>query len=161
MRWRRLFAPDPACDPDAAAHGKPRTRRLNSWRGGSAAQLRYFESHWKRLWQRELPQQSPALDAWLQELDGLPPFPQRTVWTAAAVRSMLDRMAAGKAPGLDGRSVSKLRLLSDALLDWVSQLIEAVEAQGSWPEQLCKPEGLLLPKGNGGGRWTVDPTGCC
>jgi hypothetical protein len=93
----------------------------------------------------------PNIDEWLIELDSLPPFPDRAPWTAELVLSILMRMALHKAPGLDGWTVDELRLLPPALLEWIAELFESVERTGRWPEELCQPEGLLLPKPGDGG----------
>ena len=93
----------------------------------------------------------PNIDEWLTELDSLPPFPDRAPWTAELVLSILKRMALHKAPGLDGWTVDELRLLPPALLEWIAELFESVERTGRWPEELCQPEGLLLPKPGDGG----------
>ena len=83
-------------------------------------QLAYFESHWRKLWQREV-HVRPDLEQWLVELDALPEFPARTPWTVGAIRAVLHRMAKRKAPGLDSWMVQELRLLPDELLEWVAQ----------------------------------------
>ena len=143
------LVPDPAAHEPGqggeAAAGS--TRWLLALRGGPAAQLRHMEAHWVPLWRRQPPAQLP--EEWLMELDGLPPFPDRTPWTAALVRSLLRRMPRRKAVGLDGWSVPELRLLPDALLEWIAALLETVERTGKWPEALSRPEGLLLPKVGG------------
>ena len=56
-------------------------------------------------------------------------------------------MSRRKAVGLDGWGVAELRLLPDELLELVAALFDAVERHGRWPGPLCRPEGLLLPKG--------------
>ena len=136
--------------PDPAAASAPYPAPFGrAWhlalRGGPAAQLRYLEQHWRQLWQR--PSAGPVPEDWLAELDGLPPFPDRTPWTGTLVRDILRRLKPRKAPGLDGWSVAELRLLPDELLDLVAELFEAVEGGAPWPDELCAPEGLLLPKG--------------
>ena len=67
------------------------------------------------------------------------------------VRAILKKMPARKAAGLDGWGVKELRTLPDEFLEWIAELLERVEETGAWPPELCRPEGLLLPKpGNGG-----------
>ena len=143
------LVPDPAVHQpglrgDAAAGS---ARWLLALRGGPAAQLRHLEAHWVPLWRRRPVAQLP--EDWLVELDGLPPFPDRSPWTGALVRSLLRSMPRRKAVGLDGWSVPELRLLPDALLDWIADLLETVERTGRWPETLQRPEGLLLAKAGG------------
>ena len=141
-------------DPAAAAAGqeaRPGSRPwLNSLRGGAAAQLRYFEHHWRQLWQRDTRPLANA-EQWLSELDGLPQFPDRVAWTAPFIRAVLKRMPKRKAVGLDGWSVAELRLLSNELIEWMADLLEMVEQLGRWPAALCCPEGLLLSKPGDGG----------
>ena len=130
---------------------QPRTRRwLNSLRGGPAAQLRHFEHHWRKLWQRQT-KEADDIEQWLSELDSLPAFPDRVPWSIAFVRAVLKRMAVRKAPGLDAWTVAELRLLPDELLSWIVELFEHVERRGHWPAELSRPEGLLLPKPGDGG----------
>lgn len=140
--------PDPAEDTTAAEGAPGRSGWVLALRGGPAARMRFFEGAWRGLWQRQCNAQ-PG-EEWLRESDGLPPFPARSPWTAGSVRAILRRMAARKKPGLDAWTVSELRLVPDALLGWIAELLEEVEAAGEWPRQLCEPEGLLLPKPGSG-----------
>jgi ribonuclease HI/endonuclease/exonuclease/phosphatase family metal-dependent hydrolase len=151
-RWIRggaasaaVMVPDPQAGGDDARAGS--RAWILSLRGGPSAQLRTLETHWRKLWQR--PYDRPVPEEWLEELDALPPFPERTVWTVEGVKGILRRMAKRKASGLDGWTVAELRLLPDELLGLIVLMFEAIEAGGSWPEQLKEPEGLLLPKGVG------------
>jgi hypothetical protein len=149
FRWIRSGAgssasmvPDPQESGDARAGSRAWILAL---RGGAAAQLRTLEIHWRKLWQRRYDQ--PVPEEWLAELDTLPPFPARTLWTVDGIRGILKQMAKRKAAGLDGWTVAELRLLPDEVLELVALLFGAVEVQGSWPARLCAPEGLLLPEG--------------
>ena len=110
------LVPDPELGDPGAAEPAPGTRRwLLALRGGPAARLRFFEGAWRRLWQRARAAASP--EEWLRELDGLPPFPEREPWTAAAVYEVLRHMAKRKKPGLDAWTVGELRLLPQELLE--------------------------------------------
>eukprot|EP00959_Pyramimonas_sp_CCMP1952_P233718 4884318-Pyramimonas_sp.AAC.1 len=60
-------------------------------------------------------------------------------------------MAKCKAHGLEGWTVTEIRPLPSELPEWVAELLEAVERLGRWPDELCHPEGLLLPKAGDGG----------
>ncbi len=144
------MVPDPGCSPDGSSPKSGSRRWLSALRGGAAAQLRFFERHWRQLWQRPV-READDIEEWLAELDGLPAFPERVPWTIPLVRAVLKKMAKRKAPGLDGWTVSELRLLPDELLAWIVDLFEEVERQGVWPSELCQPEGLLLPKPGDGG----------
>ena len=145
------MVPDSAASDADADAGQAGSRRwLNSLRGRPPAQLRHLEFHWLPLWQRQ-PREGGDLEAWLVELDSLPPFPERAPWTAELVRVVLEKMAKRKAPGLDGWAVAELLLLPTELLEWVAQLFEGVERLGCWPDTLCPAEGLLLPKAGDGG----------
>jgi ribonuclease HI len=139
------MVPDPSVEGHEAAAGSKSW--LKALRGGPAAQLRCLQQRWCALWQRQCEGSVP--EQWLQELDGLPPFPARTPWTVAYLRDLLRRMARRKAVGLDGWSVMELRLLPDELLGLVAELFEGVEELGRWPTRLSEPEGLLLPKDGG------------
>ncbi|CAK0863527.1 unnamed protein product, partial [Prorocentrum cordatum] len=116
--------------------------------GGPAARLRYFEGPWRALWQQ--PASAAVPEAWQQELDGLPPVPDRTPWTGDVVSWLLRKMPRRKKPGLDAWTVSELRLLPAQLCGWIAQMFEAVEAVGGWPRELVEAEDLLLPKPGGG-----------
>jgi endonuclease/exonuclease/phosphatase family metal-dependent hydrolase len=149
-RWIRggatsaaAMVPDPRESSEGAQAGSKTW--ILALRGGAAAQLRYLELHWRKLWQRHCDKEVP--EEWLAELDSLPPFPAQTPWTVEAIRNVLGRMAKRKAAGLDGWTVAELRLLPVELLELVAELFDAVETLGRWPAQLCTPEGLLLPKG--------------
>ena len=133
------------------ADAPPGTRRwILALRGGPAAKLRAAERHWKALWQR--PTRPGPPEAWLAELGDLPEFPARQPWTAVMVRAVLGRMRPHKAPGLDGWTVAELRLIPDAIIELIAELLNAVEGGTPWPKELAAPEGLLLDKPGG------DPT---
>ncbi|CAK0848334.1 unnamed protein product [Prorocentrum cordatum] len=134
----------------AGARGCPPGGRhwLLALQGGPAARLRYFEGPWRALWQRA---PAPEVDEeWQQELDGLPPFPDRTPWTADLLAGLFRHVPRRKKPGLDAWTIGELRLLPTEMLELVAELFEEVEAQGAWPRELVEPEGLLLPKPGGG-----------
>ena len=139
--------------PAAALGGPAPAAGTRSWllalRGGPAAQLRFFEGPWRAIWQR---QAAPPLgEEWLQELDGLPAFPERVPWTAELVGWLLRQMPKRKKPGLDHWTVGELRLLPNELHGWIADLFEEVEESGRWPQDLAEAEGLLLPKPGGEG----------
>ena len=148
-RLEEELVPDPLADSALPPGAAGRRGWVLALRGGTAARLRFFELPWQALWQRQAG--GPPGEDWLRELDGLPPFPARTPWTAGMVRALLRKMPRRKKPGLDAWTVAELRLLPDALLGWIAELFEAVEARGAWPQHLREPEGLLLPKPDGGG----------
>ncbi|CAK0837858.1 unnamed protein product, partial [Prorocentrum cordatum] len=118
--------------------------RLLALQGGPAARLRRYEGPRKAIWQA--PPAPPVAEEWLQELDGPPPFPDRTPWTAGMVGWLLRRMSKRKKPGLDAWAVGELRLLPAELHGWIADLFEEVEARGERPRELAEAEGLLLPK---------------
>ncbi|CAK0858704.1 unnamed protein product, partial [Prorocentrum cordatum] len=99
-----------AAAPAGAAVGPPGSRPwLLSLQGGPAARLRYFEGPWRALWQRP---PAPVVDEeWQQALDGLPPFPNRTPWTADLIAGLLRHMPKRKKPGFDAWTIGELRLL--------------------------------------------------
>ncbi|CAK0820999.1 unnamed protein product [Prorocentrum cordatum] len=103
------LVPDPAVDPAASVEVAGRRCWLLALQGGPAARLRFFEGPWRQLWQGRSPPQLG--EDWLQELDGLPAFPDREPWTADLVAEILRRMPRRKKAGLDGWSVKELRLL--------------------------------------------------
>ena len=120
--------PDPSVAAGRASAPVGSKPWLLALRGGPAAQLRFFESPWRELWQRQM---RVALgEEWLQELDGLPPFPQRVPRTADLVAGILRRMPKRKEPGLDGWTAGELRLLPAELHGWLADLLE--EAGGPW-----------------------------
>ena len=95
------LVPDPAAAPPTPSPAPNSRAWILSLRGGPAAQLRFLESHWRPLWQR--PAAGAVPEEWMAELDGLPPFPERTPWTAELVRSILKRLQPRKAAGLERR----------------------------------------------------------
>ena len=141
------LVPDPATHPGAAQPGARTRSWLLALQGGPAAQLRFFEGPWRAIRQRDAA--PPLGEEWLQALDGLPAFPDRVPWTADLVGWLLRQMPKRKKPGLDGWTVSELRLLPTELHGWIAALFEEVEAIGRWPRELAEPEGLLLPKPGG------------
>ena len=61
--------------------------------------------------------------------------------------STLKAMAKGKAPGLDEWKVAEMRDWPGWLHTSTAQLLNKVEEEGVWPEELPGPMGILLPKG--------------
>ena len=119
-------------------------RWLNSLVGGPWQQYLFTSEPWRQIWQAPDPPQSSS--RWEAALSNLPAFPERTPWTLERIQSLLRRLQRSKAPGLDGWRAGELRLLPSWLHSWLAAIFEQVELGGEWPEQLRRPEGVLLPK---------------
>eukprot|EP00973_Karenia_brevis_P094232 12421410-Karenia_brevis.AAC.1 len=56
--------------------------------------------------------------------------------TGNDIRKILCRLSASSAAGFDGWNVAELRLLPDCLLNYLADLLNIVEAVGTWPTGL-------------------------
>ena len=73
-------------------------------------------------------------------------------WTLSRVRSVLGCMKEGSSPGVRGIPIAVWKSLPDPFLSRVADLLNLIELEGNWPEELLQAYVAMIPKASGGSR---------
>ena len=130
-----------------------------TWLHGRKQAVAACDEAWWAIWGKKQAAVPPNR-SWLEHLHTLPPYPARTRLGHEQLRRVLSTYNANKAAGPDGWRVAELKLWRAPLLEWVAELLEAVELSGRWPEALRRGETVLLPKGGTNDLWNAGRSPC-
>ena len=73
-------------------------------------------------------------------------------WTLDRIKRVLSQLREGSAPGLRGFPISLWKSLPDIFLTRLADLLNLVEKEGSWPDELLHAYVAMIPKASGGSR---------
>ena len=111
---------------------------------------------WMPVFRRYSDQPEPSPDAFLSEYRdevakltaGINP-PSIQPLGATDLKGILSKMNSDTAPGLDGWTVTDLKMLPDSCLSTLAILMQAIENTGKWPQALSIAKVTLIPKSDG------------
>ena len=131
-------SPAPANSDAAEATGPGRYQDLSE-----------LEQYWFGLWSPKAatPVDAEALRGFLAPLRELPRMPAPPPLTGESLASIGRTVSGKKAPGADGWRYSEVKDWPPELWSALARLLQRVEAEGTWPEDLSHNLVALLPKG--------------
>ena len=111
-----------------------------------------FQSFWGQIWNRDRADTTWEDQEWDQARTLVAEcgeaWPQIQVdWNDLDMwRAVLRQLPSGKARGVDGWSYEELRQLPDRAIEHLGQLMQRIEADGSFPQPAMQARTVLLPK---------------